>query len=116
MRVLAAWAYAATLLLLIVVNALNPGQLSSALPEAAWVLLLLLPVAVVCGLYGTLRDRVAVAVVVLLPVPWAAAPLRSPSDRHRTEYYDTYAVMATVSVIMALLSLSPPPKPTYSFL
>ena len=115
-HLLVAWAYASTFLLLIVVNAINPGQISAAIPEAGWVILFLLPVIAICGVTGTLRDQLAAALLLILPIPWAASPLSSPLDRHRTEYYDTFAVMAAISITMLLLTIPPPTKPVYSLL
>lgn len=94
---------------LIVVNGINPGQIASALPEAAWVLLFLVPVYVAAAVVGSLRDRVTALLLFVLPLPWIASPLESGLDRHRTEYYDTFAVMAVASFVALLFCLGDEP-------
>ena len=101
------WTYASLFLLLVVTNLLNPGQISAVMPEFAWVMLLLLPVYVVCAFMGTARDRLTAALLLVLPIPWVVYPLSGKLDRHRTEYYDTFAVMASAA-FAALCAHLPP--------
>ena len=91
------WAWATLILMLIVTNILNPGQISAAIPEAGWVLLLIGPTIAGGAWLGDVRDRVAAALLLLLPLPWLFKPIDVVANRHRTEYYDTYAVMASAS-------------------
>ena len=91
------WAWATLLLMLIVTNIVNPGQISADISEPGWVLLLLSPTIAGSAWLGETRDRAAAALLLLLPLPWLFKPINAATNRHRTEYYDTYAVMASAS-------------------
>ena len=91
------WAWSTVILMLIITNILNPGQISAAIPEPGWVLLLLSPTVVGSAWRGDTQDRITAALLFLLPMPWLIMPIDVATNRHRTEYYDTYAVMASAS-------------------
>ena len=101
-----AWAWASLVLLLIVTNVLTPGQIYHKVEEPWWVVLLLLPTIVWCAVRGTIVDRATAALLLFLPLPWLISPIDARTDRHRTEYYDTYSVMAASAFQMLLRHVS----------
>lgn len=111
----AGWAQVAVLNTLATLNVFNPSpDVSSSVSESC-TMLLLVAVGVVVAIAPRDKpgDIILGVAILLFYVRWWAFPLPSSTDRHRTEFYDTYALVAALAGSVALRAAGEEPPPSY---
>ena len=108
----AGWAQVAVLNTLATLNVFNPSpDVSSSMSESATMLLLVaVGIFVAISPLNNPGDIILGVAILLFYVRWWLYPLPSSTDRHRTEFYDTYALVAALAGSPALRAAEPPPR------
>lgn len=108
----AGWAQVAVLNTLATLNVFNPSpDVSSSMNESATMLLLVTSgILVALSPVNNPGDIILGGAILLFYFRWLISPLSSSTDRHRTEFYDTYALVAALAGSTALRAAELPPR------